>query len=110
MKPVVAVVLLVAVAAAGYLLTRDSPALATYKDATVEASCGQCQFGMEGEGCTLAVRLYGEGLYVEGTDIDDHGDAHAADGFCEMVREARVTGEVRDGKFHAEAFALLPQE
>ena len=77
--------------------------------ATVEASCGQCQFGMEGEGCDLAVMIGGKGHYVAGTGIDDHGDAHAADGFCEAVRKAKVAGKVKRGRFHAERFELLPE-
>ena len=46
--------------------------------------------------------------YVDGTGIDDHGDAHAADGLCNAVRRARVTGHVEDGRFTATQFELLP--
>ncbi|MHC5114792.1 MAG: DUF6370 family protein [Planctomycetota bacterium] len=75
---------------------------------TVEASCGQCQFDLPGGGCDLAVRFDGKAYYVDGTGIDDHGDAHAADGFCNAVRQARVTGRVVDGRFEARSFALVP--
>ena len=48
----------------------------------VETACGQCQFGMKGKaGCDLAVRIDGKSYFVDGTDINKHGDAHAADGF-----------------------------
>jgi hypothetical protein len=47
------------------------------KSQIVEASCGQCQFGMEGHGCELAVRIDGK-YFVDGTSS---GDAHANDGF-----------------------------
>jgi hypothetical protein len=47
---------------------------------------------------------------VVGTGIDDHGDAHANEGLCNAVRKARVSGEVRDGKFVVAAFDLLPQD
>jgi hypothetical protein len=77
-------------------------------DQLVEASCGQCQFEMEGSGCDLAIRVDGQAWYVEGSSIDDHGDAHAADGLCNCVRRARVSGEVRDGRFVVTAFQLLP--
>ena len=77
-------------------------------DVVVEAACGQCQFGMSGEGCDLAVRIRGQSYCVDGTTIDDHGDAHADDGFCNCVREARVTGSVIDDRFKAESFELLP--
>lgn len=74
----------------------------------VEASCGQCQFGMkEKKGCDLAIRFEGESYFVTGTGIDDHGDAHAADGFCQRIRKAKVTGEIKDGVFFAENFELV---
>lgn len=75
----------------------------------VEASCGQCQFGMKDKkGCDLAVRIDGKSYFVEGTKIDDHGDAHSEMGFCNAVRKAEVTGEVKGGKFVATSFKLLP--
>ncbi|MGV3695640.1 DUF6370 family protein [Flavobacterium sp.] len=81
------------------------------KTQIVEASCGQCQFGMKGKaGCDLAVRIDGKSYFVEGTDINKHGDAHAADGFCSTVRKAEVAGEVKNDKFVATSFKLLPVE
>jgi hypothetical protein len=55
------------------------------KSQIVEASCGQCQFGMEGHGCELAVRIDGKPYFVDGT-LSIHGDAHANDGFCTAIR------------------------
>lgn len=78
------------------------------KTQTVEASCGQCKFGMEGKGCTLAVKIDGKPYFVEGTDINQHGDAHADDGFCSAIRQAEVTGQVVGDKFKATSFKLLP--
>lgn len=77
------------------------------KPQTVEASCGQCKFGMAGKGCTLAVRIDGKPYFVDGTSIDKHGDAHADDGFCSAIRKAKVTGEVADNRFKATSFQLL---
>ncbi len=74
---------------------------------TVDAACGQCQFEMKGNGCTLAVRLNGKTYFVEGTDIDSHGDAHADDGFCKAVRKANVQGEVLNNRFKVSYFKLL---
>ncbi|MFM2213100.1 MAG: hypothetical protein RL427_363 [Bacteroidota bacterium] len=74
----------------------------------VEVSCGQCQFGMKANGCDLAVRLDGKTYFIDGTKIDEHGDAHAEDGFCNAVRQAEVIGEVKDGRFVATYFKLLP--
>lgn len=77
---------------------------------TVEAACGECQFEMEGSGCDLAVRIDGVAYFVDGTEIDDHGDAHAEDGFCNAIGHARVKGELIDGRFHATEFELVPDE
>jgi hypothetical protein len=74
----------------------------------VEVSCGQCQFGMKANGCSLAVRLDGKSYFVDGTTLDEHGDAHAEDGFCNAVRQAEVIGEVKDGRFAVTYFKLLP--
>lgn len=80
------------------------------KKQIVEASCGQCQFGMEGHGCDLAVRIEGKTYFVDGTHLDAHGDAHAADGFCSAIRKAEVVGELKDNRFKAKSFKLLPQQ
>jgi hypothetical protein len=76
----------------------------------VEAACGQCRFGLKGKGCSLAVRMDGKAYFVDGSDIDSHGDAHADDGFCNKIRKAKVQGEVVDGRFKASYFELLPGE
>jgi hypothetical protein len=73
----------------------------------VEAACGQCRLGLPGKGCDLAVRINGKAYFVDGTGIDQHGDAHAADGFCKAVRKARVQGTIVNGRFKATHFELL---
>jgi hypothetical protein len=80
------------------------------KPQIVEASCGQCQFGMEGHGCELAVRMDGKSYFVDGSSIDSHGDAHASDGFCSAIRKAEVTGKVVNNRFKATSFKLLPKK
>jgi hypothetical protein len=75
----------------------------------VDASCGQCKFKLEGTDCDLAVRIDGKAYFVDGTKIDDHGDAHANDGFCNAIRKAKVQGEVVNGRFKATYFQLLPE-
>lgn len=78
------------------------------KTQIVEASCGQCQFGMKAKGCDLAVRIDGKSYFVDGTSLDQHGDAHAEDGFCSAIRKAEVTGAIVDNRFKATSFKLLP--
>jgi hypothetical protein len=75
----------------------------------VEAACGQCQFKMEGKSCDLAVRINGKSYFVDGTKIDDHGDAHAKNGFCQKVRKAEVRGNIVNNRFLITSFKLLPE-
>ena len=76
------------------------------KTKVVEAACGQCQFDMKGSGCDLAIRMEGKSYFVKGTHIDQHGDAHAEDGFCNAIRKAAVKGKIRKGYFFATYFQL----
>jgi hypothetical protein len=80
------------------------------KSQIVEVSCGECQFGLKGKGCDLAVRIDGKSYFVDGTKIDDHGDAHAKDGFCEAIRKAEVTGKIVNNRFQVTSFTLLPEQ
>ena len=73
----------------------------------VETACGECQFKLAGKGCDLAVRIDGKAYFVDGTDIDSHGDAHAEDGFCKAVRTAEVQGNLANNRFKVTYFKLL---
>ena len=73
----------------------------------VEAACGECQYKMAGKSCDLAVKIDGKSYFVDGTSIDDHGDAHAKDGFCNASRKAEVQGEIKDNRFVATYFKLI---
>ena len=91
----------------------EQPSVATtqvVQAMVVEAACGECQFELEGDGCDLAVRIDGKAYFVDGTELDDHGDAHADDGFCNAVRQARVQGSIENGRFVATSFELLPSD
>jgi hypothetical protein len=79
----------------------------TQKIQIVEAACGECQFHLHGKGCELAVRINGKAYFVDGTSIDDHGDAHAKDGFCEAIRKAEVQGKIVNNRFKATYFKLV---
>ncbi len=75
----------------------------------VDVSCGQCQFGMTSQkGCDLAIKIEGKSYFVDGTKIDDHGDAHnKQNGFCEVVRKAKVTGKIVEDRFVATSFEMI---
>ena len=79
----------------------------TKKVLIVEASCGQCQFKMKGKGCTLAVRINNVPYFVDKSDIEQFGDAHAKMGFCNAIRKAFVTGKIHNNKFVASSFVLI---
>ena len=65
--------------------------------------------GLKGKGCSLAVKVDDKAYFVDGSDIDSHGDAHANDGFCNKVRKANVQGEIVKNRFKATYFKLLPE-
>lgn len=73
-----------------------------------EVACGQCQFGLAGSGCDLAIRIQGKAYYVDGSSIDDHGDAHAADGLCNAIRTAEVEGRLVGDRFQATRISVRP--
>ena len=73
----------------------------------VDASCSKCQFNKDDDTCLLAIKLNSEIFYVEGTSIDDHGDAHGTTGFCNVIRKAHVIGEISENRFLLERFSLL---
>lgn len=74
---------------------------------TLEASCGSCNFKMPKQGCYLAIKKDQVAYEVKGTGLDDHGDAHTADGFCMALRKARIQGKIENGVFIASYFELL---
>jgi hypothetical protein len=82
------------------------------KSIVVDAGCGQCLLGLKGEkkGCDLAVRIDGKSYFVDGFKMSDFGDAHADDGMCNATHQAKVTGEIVNGRFVASSLKLLPVE
>lgn len=82
----------------------------TEKPQIVETACGECQFGMEGKSCDLAVRIDGKSYFVDGTTIDEHGDAHAKDGFCNKIRKAAVIGKIENNRFKVTSYKLIKEK
>lgn len=73
----------------------------------VDATCGTCMFNMEGKGCHLAVKFKGKNYFVDGTGIDDHGDAHDVAGFCNAIKKAKVQGSIVGDRFLVTYFELI---
>lgn len=78
-------------------------------EGTYEVSCGMCNFHMTGDECALAIRIDGKDYYVEGSAIDEHGDAHADDGLCTTIRKAKLKGVIKGGAFIAESVKLISE-
>lgn len=75
----------------------------------VDFGCATCIYDMEGvTGCVLTVEIEGEYYLVDGVDIDDLGDAHAADGLCLVERRGTITGAIEGDRFTATSASLLP--
>jgi hypothetical protein len=74
-----------------------------------EVTCGLCNFEMTGDECALAIKIENKHYYVEGSAIDEHGDAHADDGLCTVVRKANVRGVIKRGVFQAESIELIEE-
>ena len=73
----------------------------------VLASCGMCNFGMKDKKrCSLAIQINNIAYDVKGTGIDDHGDSHAEEGFCNAIRVANVKGEIKKNTLTAESFVV----
>lgn len=104
---VCSLIVTLSVSAQSTKLKTDTPNPSQKTD-TLEAACGMCQLGLKGDDCALAVRVNGKAYYVDGTHIDSHGDAHAKDGFCNMVRKAEVQGALAGDKYKVTYFKLLP--
>ena len=61
---------------------------------TVEMGCGACTYHMDGvETCTLAAKVDGTPMLVDGSDIDPHSS-----GLCAEPKMAVVTGDIADGR------------
>lgn len=87
-------------------VTSDTPT-----SQVVEAGCATCIFDMKDvTGCKLAVEIDGKAYLVTGSGIDDHGNAHAADGLCNTRRIAEVKGKIDGDRFDVREMTLLPKQ
>ena len=68
-------------------------------EGNVLISCGMCNFLTDDNDCSLAVKIGSKVLKVRGVGIDDHGDSHASDGYCNVIKKKYVEGIVRNNLF-----------
>ena len=68
-------------------------------EGNVLVSCGMCNFMNGDNDCALAVKIGSKVLKVRGVGIDDHGDSHASDGYCNVIKKKYVEGIVRKNLF-----------
>tara|TARA_Y100000768_G_scaffold75870_1_gene53609 strand:- start:56 stop:469 length:414 start_codon:yes stop_codon:yes gene_type:complete len=72
-----------------------------YVEGNVLISCGMCNFMNGDNDCALAIKVGTKVFSVKGVGIDDHGDSHAKDGYCNVIKKVYVEGRVRGKSFTA---------
>lgn len=78
------------------------------QDEVITVGCARCMFHMEGAvGCPFAAEIAGKHYPIQGHVPEAH-QSHAADGICNMTRQARVSGRLKDGKLITTSLELLP--
>ena len=65
----------------------------------VLVSCGMCNFMTEDNDCSLVIKVGANTYKVNGVGIDEHGDSHAKDGYCNVIKKAYVEGKIKNNKF-----------
>ena len=65
----------------------------------VLVSCGMCNFMTGDDDCSLAIKVGANTYKVNGIGIDEHGDSHAKDGYCNVIKKAYVEGKIKNNKF-----------
>lgn len=75
----------------------------------LKASCGMCQLNQRDQrGCIINVVHKGEVLPLVGGPKLTMEEMHAPGGFCVTIRKAKVIGKVKDDRFIASSWELLP--
>ena len=72
-----------------------------YVEGNVLISCGMCNFMNGDNDCALAIKVGSKVFSVKGVGIYDHGDSHAKDGYCNVIKKVYVEGRVRGKSFTA---------
>jgi hypothetical protein len=72
-----------------------------YIEGNVLISCGMCNFMNGDNNCAIAIKVGRDVLSLKDVGIDDHGDSHAKDGYCNVIKKVYVEGRVRGKTFKA---------
>ena len=72
-----------------------------YIEGNVLISCGMCNFMNGDNDCAIAIKVGRDVLSLKDVGIDDHGDSHAKDGYCNVIKKVYVEGRVRGKTFKA---------
>jgi hypothetical protein len=68
-----------------------------------KVGCAKCQLGLKCDSCKLAVKIGEEAYFVEGIDYN----VFAEDGLCSMVKNAKVSGKIKNKTFKATKIELV---
>ena len=77
-----------------------------YLSGNVLISCGMCNFMVNDNECSLAIKVGRNILSVKDVGIDEHGDSHARDGYCHVIKRVYVEGKVDKMNFVPERIEL----
>ena len=77
-----------------------------YLAGNVLISCGMCNFMADDNDCSLAIKIGKNILSVKDVGIDEHGDSHAKDGYCHVIKKVYVEGKVNNMTFVPEKIEL----
>ena len=58
-----------------------------------------CNFMTADNDCSLAIKVGANTYKVNGVGIDEHGNSHAKDGYCNVIKKAYVEGKIKNNKF-----------
>ena len=72
---------------------------------TVQVGCASCTYKMAGiDGCVTAAKIGDTAYLVTGGDLNAHKS-----GLCKAPKQAKIIGQVQDGKFVASSIKLIDE-
>lgn len=94
-----------------FLFSANFFAQTKIENKVVQTGCGMCMFKVNSaKSCGVYAKIDNQFYEVIGLDKKVVGTGHEADGYCEVVKKARVSGEIKRGKFYATSFKYIETE